>query len=536
MTRDESRRGESPANGGADRDHLERLVGRLDHEDPDVRGRAVWKIAELAAADPQAVERYVDDVVACVSDPDVWVRRGATWAAEEVAAGRSSASKSLVEGLLDALHDDDALVRENAVVGVASVAPEYPRLVARHLDELRAMANGADETRRGRYATEALEGVRDGLRDDGHDGASVSVRSAAADPDPSPSANVLESDADDGGNRDRDDDAETGADAADDEREGTASDTRGPDVTRSEPPETIPDPVDVTVSLPDIDTDERIRSGPLFDVYRGRADATRSETPVALYRFEALPSEAEDQSRIVDDVRGAMDGWHRIDDHETVVTTLGHGDGPPWLVTELADDGSFEACAAGSGFEEALYYARCLVRAVAYAHSRDVIHGGLSPRSVGVVTPIADAWPVPKVGDWGFARIAIDHRHSLPIHPVYAAPEQIAPRALGRPGRATDVYGLGALLYTLFAGQPPFGSDAKTLVNRVRALERDDGGSLSDELPDPVPPSEYDEAVPDAADALVARALAPERLSRYETVIDLKRDLDRLIDAHAAWD
>jgi hypothetical protein len=520
-----------------DHSDLPTLVDRLDHEDADVRGDAIWRIAELAATDPAAVERHVDDVVACASDSDVWVRRGATWAAEELVEASPELSKSSIETLFDALDDDDALVRENAIVGAASVAANYPRVAADHLDELRELAESADETRLSRYAAEALEGIREGLQNDAPDGASIDIRPGAATADPSWSATVFETTDDE---RDHGRGTETGSTpdtdaSAGDERARAADESASRASRDVGPPETVPDVGATTVSLADVEIDDRLQSGPLLDVYRGHAEPASEQRllPVELHRFERTALEFEDAARVADATRDAMERWSRIDDHETVVTTLGHGDDPPWLVTEPTTERSFEKFAIGSEFTESLYYATCLVRAVAYAHSKDVLHGGLSPRAVGVVDPVEDAWPVPKVGDWGFAAVVVEHRGSLPVHPAYAAPEQIAPRTLGYPRQKTDVYGLGALLYTLFAGRPPLDRDVKTNASRIRALEH--GASPPDEFPEPPPPSTYDSAVPSGVDGLVGRALAPDPMDRYETVLDLERELEALVDAHAGW-
>jgi WD40 repeat protein/serine/threonine protein kinase len=164
---------------------------------------------------------------------------------------------------------------------------------------------------------------------------------------------------------------------------------------------------------------------------------------------------------------------------------------------------------------------------VAYAHSRGVIHRDLKGQNV----VLGDYGEV-IVLDWGFAKLvgAPDDAApglpagplpSLPDHtlhgqvigtPAYMAPEQAA----GNPGEIdcrTDVYGLGAILYEILTGRPPFtGADAAEVLRQARH------GT-------PPCPRDVSGGVPPALEAVCLRALARRPAERYASAAELARDV-----------
>jgi PAS domain S-box-containing protein len=166
---------------------------------------------------------------------------------------------------------------------------------------------------------------------------------------------------------------------------------------------------------------------------------------------------------------------------------------------------------------------------VAYAHSRGIIHRDLKGQNV-----IMGDFGEVVVLDWGLAKLVgrseseskapavvlddagVDSGYTVPGQalgtPAYMAPEQAA----GRPDlidRHTDVYGLGALLYEVLTGQPPFtGDTTEEVLRKVREEE-------------PVPPQHFWPEVPPALAALCLRALAKESADRPAAATDLAHEV-----------
>jgi PAS domain S-box-containing protein len=165
---------------------------------------------------------------------------------------------------------------------------------------------------------------------------------------------------------------------------------------------------------------------------------------------------------------------------------------------------------------------------VAYAHSRGVIHRDLKGENV-----ILGDFGEVVVLDWGLAKrvgqpdsesVALpvregdaqDSAHTVQGQalgtPAYMAPEQAAGR-LDLIDRRTDVYGLGAVLYEVLTGQPPFsGTDVSAVLRKVQEEE-------------PAPPHQLWPEVPSALEALCLRALAKRPEDRPAAAADLAQEV-----------
>ncbi len=177
--------------------------------------------------------------------------------------------------------------------------------------------------------------------------------------------------------------------------------------------------------------------------------------------------------------------------------------------------------------------------AIDYAHSRGVIHRDLKPANIIVgkhgETLVVD-WGLakavgradPSVGEQTIGPSSGGSSETLPGSalgtPAYMSPEQ-ARGDLGRLGPRSDVYSLGATLYCLLVGKPPF--EGEDLGGILRAVHE---GQF-------VRPTQHDPALDKALEAVCLKAMATEPEGRYPTAKAVADDLDRWMadEPVAAW-
>jgi serine/threonine-protein kinase len=157
-----------------------------------------------------------------------------------------------------------------------------------------------------------------------------------------------------------------------------------------------------------------------------------------------------------------------------------------------------------------------LARAVHYAHGKGFLHCDLKPSNV-----LLDAQGRPYLTDFGLARRAgVDSSLSISGTilgtPSYMAPEQATGSRAGL-GPATDVYGLGAILYELLTGRPPFRSPT-VMETVVQVLERD-----------PAPPRELRPEIPRELEGICLKCLEKAPKDRYATAEALANELENYL-------
>lgn len=246
-----------------------------------------------------------------------------------------------------------------------------------------------------------------------------------------------------------------------------------------------------------------------FDALVGRGG---DEEAIAL-RLLHLPEEDGARPAFEEAVREHLDAWAGVDDHPHVVSLLDWGNAPrPWIVTSFA--GESLATLGHRSREQAQHDGIAVADAVARCHRADIVHGGLDPGNVAYPGDVLDAndQKPPLLNNVGLVSLFRPHTNPARLlDPRYAAPEYFD-RRFGTVDAATDVYGVGALLYRLYAGEPPVTGTFEAVESAVTGPET------------PVP-GMVDPSVPGAIDDVVAKATATQKLRRYDTVEHLRQDL-----------
>jgi halocyanin-like protein len=283
------------------------------------------------------------------------------------------------------------------------------------------------------------------------------------------------------------------------------------------PPERTPDTPNIHVNYDNSTQATLIGQGGNADVYRITVEHNNSEIPVAVKQprlQQTLGSEVVD--RFVEEA----EVWESLDSHNNIVDIVDWNDKPfPWIAMEYMDGGTLEALTADEELplEQAIWVGLCVTRAVRHAHRHGVVHYDIKPANV-LFRQSANGWMVPKVSDWGLARMMLDETNSVAgLSPQYAAPEQFDSDTYGSPDDHTDIYQVGVLLYELTTGTLPFDGAATSVMQSVLTET-------------PAPPSTVAD-VPPSVDELILPALKKEKADRYDSIIYLRDGLSDLFES-----
>jgi WD40 repeat protein/tetratricopeptide (TPR) repeat protein len=200
------------------------------------------------------------------------------------------------------------------------------------------------------------------------------------------------------------------------------------------------------------------------------------------------------------------------------IYSVGDHDGRPYLELEFADGGSLADRLDGAPWpgRRAAAMVEPLARAVGEAHRLGIIHRDIKP---GNVLLTADG--TPKVADFGLARSiaegsGLTATDSILGSPSYMAPEQAAGRTR-EAGPPADVYSLGAILYELLTGRPPFrGASMLDTLEQVKTAE-------------PVPPGRLVPATPRDLETIALKCLQKDPARRYPSAAELADDVGRFL-------
>ncbi|MFS0853428.1 Stk1 family PASTA domain-containing Ser/Thr kinase [Microbacterium sp. 179-I 3D4 NHS] len=202
-------------------------------------------------------------------------------------------------------------------------------------------------------------------------------------------------------------------------------------------------------------------------------------------------------------------------------STSGAADDPPYIVMELVKGTLLKTIIADGPvpLTDAVRYVDGILEALDYSHRAGVVHRDIKPGNV-MVTPDGKV----KVMDFGIARAVSDSSSTVAETTqiigtaAYFSPEQ----AKGEPVDArADLYSTGVVLYELLTGRQPFRGESPVAVAYQHVSET------------PVPPTELNETVPGALDAIVLRALAKDPYQRYPDAASFRAALDAAVTGAA---
>ena len=160
---------------------------------------------------------------------------------------------------------------------------------------------------------------------------------------------------------------------------------------------------------------------------------------------------------------------------------------------------------------------RKIAEAIGYAHDKGVIHRDLKPANV-----LLDRHGEPRVTDFGLARRLENESDLTQTGRVMGTPSYMPPeQAMGKSGEVgplSDVYSLGAMLYCLLTGRPPFQSANKYDIV-MQVIERD-----------PIPPRRMDPKIDRDLETICLKCLAKDPADRYRSAHELEADLGRFLN------
>ena len=221
-------------------------------------------------------------------------------------------------------------------------------------------------------------------------------------------------------------------------------------------------------------------------------------------------------------------------DHPNIARVLDAGTastGRPFFVMELVDGQKItDFCqSAGLGVRARLQLFVKVCEAIQHAHQKGVLHRDIKPSNVlvrehgGVVEPKVIDFGIAKAtaGGGELSATASSHDRMLGT-PAYMSPEQAA--GGGDIDTRTDIYSLGALLYELISGKPPF--DPK----RLEESGFEESGRIVREEEPPLPSTIRGDGKLRDLDWIVMKAMAKDRQRRYDTANGLAMEVQRFLN------
>jgi eukaryotic-like serine/threonine-protein kinase len=281
-------------------------------------------------------------------------------------------------------------------------------------------------------------------------------------------------------------------------------------------------------AIPGYEILETLTPGGMGVVYRARQIET--DRPVVLKMIRSgIHAAAEDLARFRIEAEAIASLAHPniIQIHE-----CGEWNGMPYLAMEFAAGGSLAQRLVNKMLPalQAAELVETLARTVQFVHDRGILHRDLKPANILLQNAdlrlqnesqlnTAGQSAVPKLADFGLAKRLDDDQGLTRTQAIlgtasYMAPEQAAGNKQAI-GPSVDIYGLGAILYELLTGRPPFQAQTRELTIQQVLFD------------DPQPPSDVRPDVPAELEAICLKCLEKQPGRRYPRALDLAEDLRR---------
>jgi tRNA A-37 threonylcarbamoyl transferase component Bud32 len=258
----------------------------------------------------------------------------------------------------------------------------------------------------------------------------------------------------------------------------------------------------------------------LRELGRGGMGVVYKARQMSLQRVVALKmilSGAHARTRDLDRFRSEAQAVARLH-HPNIVEIyeFGEHNDLPYYSLEFVEGGSLARKIRGKPLRplEAARITEELARAIQYCHQHGILHRDLKPSNI-----LLTGDGVPKIGDFGLAKQleadpGLTKSGMVMGTPSYMAPEQTQGRCRDV-GPHTDIYALGAILYEMLAGRPPFkGDSVLETMEQVGSQE-------------PPSPSRFQPKVPRDLETICLKAMAKEPNRRYRSALALAQDLER---------
>ncbi len=271
--------------------------------------------------------------------------------------------------------------------------------------------------------------------------------------------------------------------------------------------------IGVGVRMGDFELMEEVARGGMGVVYRARQISVDRVVAVKVLPAggggtRGMLERFRRESRAVGTLR------HR---HIVTVHAAGEWQGWPFLAMEYIGGGTLAGAVRERSptVSQAIEWTRAIADAVEHAHGQGVVHRDLKPSNI-----LLDASGEPRVSDFGLSRWLAEETELTLTGQVLGSPGYLPPERLSGRGEghdiAGDVYGVGAILYYLLCGRPPFvGTDVESVLIQA----------LGNEVPRP---RLFHPTIPRDLEAVVLKCLEREPRHRFGSVGDLREELDRM--------